>query len=755
MLYLNTSYRNDCNGVIADPLGPDMQVTTHTTFNCIGGDYARVCVYFNNDFGQPNGFTFLRILDAAAGSRFSTQWYRKVSTEEPETGARNDGEHRVTDNDVLTTTNGGNLLDLANMFKDEFFAGVTQTPESLFDFLVRKYGNANGFWVNSNVVSLDIWNYNQMSTVTESGVEFDHAACQGFNQNYPTGYNFVGLDYGVVVNSYPASADTDTKKLKYVMAKLIFSEINPEQRNALHFDVYVQSNNGPTIDVKWKAVNTDSNFSLQAVRPQLWRYWEPLAFFPEDLYTTENSVLVPSATASRIHKNYTWPQSEHFTYLGAFQSETSNLAEPAKIAMYGVDGIAGGVTLLLRFDYLEYVNNQEQRTWGNIAQVHIPYKRTSDGECTAIIKSGSDKNPKYSTTVSIHFGSPGDDDNPPPGDNDDPPPPTPPQPDPPFPQDEPVGFPGKAILTQTYCMGDVALENIGSKLWSQSYYDVLKVQSNPIENIISCKWYPMNLSGVARSVKIGNIDFQTTGTYITENRYISNWMEYTYTGAECAWTDANKTTYTLPKYMCCSPYTRLKLHLPYAGVVELDASDFINNKLRLRFVVDLVTGDMLYFLQIGSSHAPYMTVAGKMGVDIPLTATNRAATEMAIAGKTLSAVIGAAGSLVSGQALGAAAYASGIISAVGMDYTSQRTTTQSPTCASFENLAIYLEVIFPQHKASNGFGPTHGYPTHLYKKLSECKGYVKVDTRTKINLAMTQEENRLIEDALTHGVYIK
>lgn len=753
MLYTNTSYRNEYSGVNSVHLGPDIPVVTHTTFNCIGGDFARVMVYFDQTYTQPMGFTFMRILDGIGGARISEQWYRQVGSDEPETGATSEGTHYKADSDVLTAFNGGHLLDLANLFKDEFFAGVTQTPQTLFDYMVNKYGNADGFWVNNNVVSQFVWAQNQMDVCMDSSVEYDKAMCEGFNQTYPSDYNFKGLNYGVVVNTYPASADTDQKKLKYVMAKLIFTDINPEQNNALHFDVYVQGNGGPTIDVKWKAINTDKNFSLQAVRVRRWRVWEPIAFFPDSMFTTVDGIVVPNENTRHFKGNYTWSQSEHFTYLGAFQNESSDRTEPEKIAFYGTDGIANAVSEIWRFDYVEYVNSQEERTWGDCVVVHIPKDRTSDGECTAILKAGSAKSPKYSTTCTIHFTAPED---PPPGggDNDDPPPPTPPTPDPPFPEDEPIGFPGHAILTQTYSMGETALENIGSKLWSQSYYDVLKIQNNPIENIISCKWFPMNLSGVARSVKIGNIDFQTTGTYIRENRYISSWMEYTYTGNECTWTDPEGNTYKLPKYMCCSPYTRLKLHLPYAGVVELDAADFINNKLRVRYVVDLVTGDMLYFLQCGASHAPYMTVAGKMGVDIPLTATNRAQTELAIASKTLSAVIGAAGSLATGQALGAAAYGSSIVSAVGMDMTTQRTSTQSPTCASFENLAIYLEVIFPQHKASKGFAESHGYPTNLKKKLGDCKGFTKVDSRTVIDVAMTEEENRMLEELLTNGIYV-
>ena len=758
MLYTVTDYEckktGSNNGVGVPP--EQVPVAVVTTWRVVGGEFANVLTYFHPTYTQPYGFKFYKISDATGGISLIRDSFRKVGELSPETSSELIEQHFSGDNDVLTETNGGNLLGLANDFKDEFFAGVTQTPATLWDYMVRKYGNAAGFWCNT-LTGGQIINVNaQMDNVTDESCPFDKASSTGFNNVYPADLSFTGNDYGNVATVYPAYCDDDNKKQRYVMARLIFGDINPQQTNALHFDVYVQGNGGPTIDVKWKAINTDPNFSLQAVRVKMCRYWEPIAFFPEDLFTTDtHGVLVPSATAERINRYFTWSQSEHFTYMGAFQNETSNVSEPAKIAMYGVDGIANGVTLLLRFDYLEYLDNQEQRTWGNIAMVHIPMQRTDNGECSATIKSGTNYNEKYSTTVALHFEAPPDDT--PPGgggDDDDPPPPTPPQPDPPFPADEPVGFPGKAILTQTYCMGETALENIGSKLWSQSYFDVLKIQSNPIENIISCKWFPMNLSGVARSVKVGNIDFQTTGTYITDNRYISSWMEYTYTGNECTWTDPQGITYALPKYMCCSPYTRLKLHLPYAGVVELDASDFINNKLRVRFVVDLVTGDMLYFLQCGASHAPYMTVAGKMGVDIPLTATNRAQTELAIASKTLSAVIGAAGSLASGQALGAAAFGSSIVSAVGMDMTTQRTSTQSPTCASFENLAIYLEVVFPQHKASKGFAESHGYPTNLKKKLGECRGFTKVDSRTVIDVAMTEEENRMLEELLTNGIYV-
>ena len=60
--------------------------------------------------------------------------------------------------------------------------------------------------------------------------------------------------------------------------------------------------------------------------------------------------------------------------------------------------------------------------------------------------------------------------------------------------------------------------------------------------------------------------------------------------------------------------------------------------------------------------------------------------------------------------------------------------------------------------AKTGYGHLHGYPCHKYKRLSDSVfkdgHFVQIERRTDLKIAATSEENRMLEELLTSGVYI-
>ena len=195
-------------------------------------------------------------------------------------------------------------------------------------------------------------------------------------------------------------------------------------------------------------------------------------------------------------------------------------------------------------------------------------------------------------------------------------------------------------------------------------------------------------------------------------------------------------------------------------MVELDPSLMINRKITVKYVVDLITGDCVAFIILdqGSVNYPYMSVAGHVGVDIPLTSTDRIQSEIRAASTTFSAVGSAAAGVATGNMLGAAeAVAGGASSIMGMDVTSQRTSAHSNACMTYENRNVFLEVWRPNYDPDlmkEGFKARHGWPCHKYMKLSNFRGFTKCSNHCRIDFAMTSEENKMIEQLLTEGIYI-
>lgn len=651
-----------------------------------------------------------------------------------------------TNRDNITTTNcltpsstTNSLLTLANQFKDIYFGGVTQTASTLFAYLEGMYGNANGFfYVRTGGGSL--YATQRIGTVESCITEYGSAPNSVLTWN-PSDVITWGNEY--MLPSTVDSADA-------IAAALIFGpEISPEK---LAFDVYVDGvigEKGPNIQVKFRNTVSDSALSENMIAPHIWIWGE---YQPNTKLHVVDGITVPFDANFKYNHTFEFTGKYMSDYVGQSNSITSNYNTAQKLMYFGLDGIADNLIFFLRFDYKQ-LNAQDEleAVWGDLFQVTIPFEYEGAAYIDVQQVSSSKYNAPFNTEVNVIGGVPPEDpedDNPdspdlvdPDGENS---PIGPYDPDygvPDLSNYESTGFDGNAILTNTYSMTGLIANNVGTKLWSQSYLDVMKIQNNPIENIISMKWYPMNLTGTSTEIKVGDVNFGVYGDKIN-TMYTKTIGSFKYT------VDSSR-----PGYLSCSPYTSIKMHLPYCGTVQLDATEILNRTVTVKYIVDLVTGDCLALITL-DQNVPYMEVSGKMGVDIPLTASNRMQTELAAASRALSASIGAAGHLMGGDVLGASNEATGIMSMMGMDYATQRTQTHSSACASYMNRAIYVEIRRPNWDNSNGYLSRHGRPYHKFTKLSKLSGFVQVDTRTTINVAMTAEENRMLEEIMTTGFYM-
>lgn len=697
-------------------------------------------------YAIEEGKTTLRIRGDAIGyNKYGTEGYTD----------RTIGTISTDNTAVLTPTNGGRLLTLANTYKDVYFGGITQTPQSLMDYLNTRYGDHAGYYYE-NLVGGNVVEYlDRVPEVTAADYKYDYSTTFHLWEPDPV------ISFQKMWVS-PAEAITDDD----LAAFFIFGEfLAPTE---LQFDVWIDGEKEPNVAVTWQAIRKDSQFSLQTVSPKVWCY--PLANISigqTPIITNDDDIVVPNEEQWYVNKHaYTWVGEYKRPYLSEFEDIASGLSTIEKIAYYGFDGIPSGMWYYLRFDQSVYTDNTGFMTWDTLFGVFVPQRVDDIEDISVLPYEDSQNNPHFSSKVVIHLGKPpsdadDDSDQYPDGTDADGNPGGVYDPDgtiPDFSTGVPSGFPGQSILTTTYSMDSATLQNIGTKLWTQSYLDVLKVQSNPIENIVSCKWYPFSITGSSGSVVIGDIDFGINAGKISNI--------YRFSVGSVA----------VPKkynsFLDCSPFTTIKLHLPYCGIIQLDASEMWGRTIYVDYVVDLITGDCLALISLDKTTAnpagiPYLAVSGSCGVDIPLTSTNRVQAEMKAASMTLSAVVGAGGHLMGGDMAGAAVMAgSSIANLAGMDFTSQRSGTHSAACQSYNNRWVYLEVSSPAFDEdiydNEGFDSRHGFPTHKFMTLSSlCQPgstkeyFVKCDARTKISFAMTGEENRMLEQLLTDGVYIR
>jgi hypothetical protein len=518
-----------------------------------------------------------------------------------------------------------------------------------------------------------------------------------------------------------------------------------EVRDIFRFDVYVNGTDLPSIGIQgyWEKKITELADGI--TEAAIWEVTYVLMGF-NDLNNDEKGT-VPDTDQWYVGKvgGFTAPVSFQSTYLTVMENFSGYVNAASKVIYWGTDSVPNYIEFMLQARY----DNDSQR--GDLYRVSIPRSPKKLSDITSELIAGSMYQAKYDTRVVVHFGEdmpaeiPDDSDDYPSGTNADGDgdgrydPNNPPDPSM-FDDSEGIGFDGNAVLTKTYSVSAATLQNVGQKLWTQSYFDVLKIQNNPIENIISVKGFPFETSGTAETIKVGDVSFGINGDKIAS--------VVKKTIGTC------KYTGHFGNYLDLSPYTLLKINLPYIGLVQLDTNDLFNSTLKVDYIIDMVTGDCMAMLTLDG--IPYMNVNGRMGVDIPLTSSDRVQTELRTASAAISAVGGTAGQVISGNVpSGAVSGVAGALSIAGADYTTQRTSNPSAACNSFQNHRVFLQVERPlSDPESAGYKHLHGYPCHKYVKLSSLSGFVAVDRRTDIQIAMTSEENAMLERLLTEGIYI-
>ena len=532
-------------------------------------------------------------------------------------------------------------------------------------------------------------------------------------------------------------------------------EITPIDQT-VYFDIYVNGTDKPSIMANWTA-GEGLGVSLS---PRVWIGCEDLdPLLPE--YVTDTETGLVDVNNARWNEDsagsFSYGGSYDTTYLTIQQHFEQYLNPISKMQVWGLNGEPEYVKLYLRM--VDPTPGEGLDGIGQLATVTI----NKDGTASYIMVDGSSASPGFYTVVRLHLQEepdyvlPDEDPDYPHGSNIDGDGPGKYDPDNiPDPDDftTPGGFDGNNVLTKTYAVSSATLQNIGQKLWSQDYFNVLKIQNNPMENIVSVKYFPFSQTGTNEEIKVGDIAFGINGIKVP-SVYTKVIGHYKHIGH-------------FKSFLDYAPYTAVKLFLPYIGWIQLDPADIMGCELYVTYYIDLVTGQCMARLRLDENQdgkaMPFMTCFGNMGVDIPLSASDRVQTEIRAISSGVSALGGLQGHLIQGPAgFGGAigSVAQGALNIAGMDYTSQRTSNQSPVCSTFDCQDVYVMVERPAEEyvepsADTGYKHLHGYPTNKYLTLSKIPAgkFVQVDMRTDLQIAATSEENAMLERMLTEGVYV-
>lgn len=293
---------------------------------------------------------------------------------------------------------------------------------------------------------------------------------------------------------------------------------------------------------------------------------------------------------------------------------------------------------------------------------------------------------------------------------------------------------GIGVLTTTFKMTKDRLQQLGRFLWGSNIFDNFSlICNNPIENIISCKSIPLSLDGSTQKIILGNVDTGVNGDKVSNNFAKQNIGSIT-------------ITEKYNNFLDYAPYTNVIIYLPYVGFKELDTNLVMGKTLSISYTVDIITGGCL--CQIKSNNVKLYEFNGNLGIDIPITSSNRAQVEAGY----ISSGIGIASSVASGNIVGAV---TSLINSAESQYHYASTSSPNPMCVASTNRTCYVILDRPTYQTLKSFNHTRGKKCYLTKTINTLMGYTICDEHIDLSgISATDSEKEELIKILSSGFFV-
>ena len=137
-----------------------------------------------------------------------------------------------------------------------------------------------------------------------------------------------------------------------------------------------------------------------------------------------------------------------------------------------------------------------------------------------------------------------------------------------------------------------------------------------------------------------------------------------------------------------------------------------------------------------------------MGIDIPITASNRAQVEAGY----ISSGIGIASSVASGNIVGAT---TSLINSAESQYHYASTSSPNPMCVASTNRTCYVILDRPTYQTLKSFNHTRGKKCYLTKTINTLKGYTICDEHIDLSgIRATDSEKEELIKILSSGFFV-
>lgn len=315
--------------------------------------------------------------------------------------------------------------------------------------------------------------------------------------------------------------------------------------------------------------------------------------------------------------------------------------------------------------------------------------------------------------------------------------------------DEQVDFPDvpedsalDAGFITLYRTDKTSLQTLGSELWSASFTEtILKNFDSPFENIISLNILPVQVTGTATNIKIGNYESAAGGEKI-----------------ETQFVDLDGGTCEIPKIfgnqLDFEPATTCEIYIPFIGYRKIDLDDASGGTLQLRYRLDLLTGNLLAMIRvIQNDRYPHDSVeyyfVGNCATSVPISGANYMAQYSNMIGglHSMGMVVGASSPGLVGLA--------GVGSAMTSKPSYQRSGALSGNVGFMGQLTAFLLISSPKQGYDYRFKQYAGVRSHMFTSFGSLTGFQQVQDYipdASLVSVTTNEELEEINKLLMEGV---
>ena len=284
------------------------------------------------------------------------------------------------------------------------------------------------------------------------------------------------------------------------------------------------------------------------------------------------------------------------------------------------------------------------------------------------------------------------------------------------------------------------LKSFSSWLWSTDFSNsIKKLFQDPMNAIIGLHMiYTEPVIGERKNIIVGYVD-SNVNTRTVANQYKK---------IDCGSIAVREYYGDSRDY----DFTKISIYLPFLGIQQLNAKDLIGGSINVTATVDVLTGTILYNLNItknGVTQTLY-TFSGNCAVQLPISSGSYAS----ILANTIGLVAGGVATFATG---GAAAPV--LIGAAAQAVTGTRANVAASNTIGSNAGAMGIKKPYLILNRQNSYNATaynniQGYPSNINVKLSNCSGFTRVKECHLDGIPATDEELEEISTLLKQGVIL-